>query len=219
MKRLITTCVFFLSVLAVQAEEAPKQADGKDPELRTELLLRTKADQDARMAIVKWFSDHGLSGDGDTESISGEQHAEFEKLAGAIKKADSENTRWLKEIVENRGWPTRTLVSKDGASAAWLLVQHADADPRFQRNCLDRMVKLPKGEVSQANIAYLTDRVLLAEGKKQVYGTQFTTVDGKLQPRPLEDEANVDKLRAEVGLPTLAEYAKEMAKVYGGNVK
>ena len=79
--------------------------------------------------------------------------------------------------------------------------------------------KLPKEELSQSNLAYLTDRVLLAEGKKQLYGTQFTVVDGKWKPRPLEDEANVDKRRAEVGLPPLAEYTKLIEQAYGGSKK
>jgi hypothetical protein len=126
-----------------------------------------------------------------------------------------DNTKWLKGVVERHGWPTNRLVGADGARAAWLLVQHADADPEFQRRCLELMAKLPKNEVSQSNLAYLTDRVLLAEGKKQLFGTQFTAVDGKWKPRPLEDEANVDKRRAEAGLPPLAEYIKLIEQEYG----
>jgi Family of unknown function (DUF6624) len=81
------------------------------------------------------------------------------------------------------------------------------------------MTNLPKDEVSQSNLAYLTDRVLLAEGKEQRYGTQCTAIDGKWKPRPLEDEANVDKRRADVGLPPLAEYLKLIEQQYGGNAK
>ena len=76
------------------------------------------------------------------------------------------------------------------------------------------MTKLPKHEVSQRDLAYLTDRVLLAEGKKQIYGSQFQQKDGKLLPSPIEDEANVDKRRKEVGLNPLAEYAKQLAETY-----
>jgi hypothetical protein len=64
-------------------------------------------------------------------------------------------------------------------------------------------------EVSQSNIAYLTDRVLLAEGKNQMYGTQLKDVDGKPKPLPIEDEANVDQRHSEVGLPPLAEILKK----------
>jgi hypothetical protein len=219
MKRWITTCILCLSALAVHAADDSGHGGCQDVQLREELLRRTKIDQDARIAITNWLGKQGTKDALDKDRQTAKQKAEFEKLAAAAKKADSENTAWLKQVVENRGWPTRTLVGNDGASSAWLLVQHADADRKFQRKCLDLMVKLPKAEVSQTDIAYLTDRVLLAEGKKQVYGTQFDMVDGKLRPRPLEDEANVDNRRSAIGLPPLAEYAKEMEKVYGGSSK
>ena len=219
MKRFITTCVLCLSALAAHAVDDSGHPNVQDPNLRSELLLRTKVDQDARVAITNWLGKQGAIDALDKDHQTAKQKAEFEKLAAAAHKADSDNTAWLKQVVENHGWPTRTLVGNDGASAAWLLVQHADADRKFQRKCLELMVKLPKAEISQTDIAYLLDRVLLAEGKKQVYGTQFDTVNGKLQPRPLEDEANVDKLRSAVGLPPLAEYAKQMEKVYGGSSK
>ena len=77
------------------------------------------------------------------------------------------------------------------------------------------MTALPKDEVSQKDLAYLTDRVLLKEGKQQLYGTQFTSDGGKWIPRPLEDEPNVDSRRAAVGLPPLAEYARQLSEVYG----
>ena len=69
--------------------------------------------------------------------------------------------------------------------------------------------------MSQPNVASLTDRVLLAEGTKQRYGTQVTVVDGKWTPRPLEDEAHVDKRRAAAGLSPLAEYLKLIEREYG----
>ena len=64
----------------------------------------------------------------------------------------------------------------------------------------------------------LLDRVLVGEGKPQVYGTQgkrFEDWKGK-EPElePIEDEANVDKRRAEVGLPPLAEYVKFLKQMY-----
>ncbi len=55
-------------------------------------------------------------------------------------------------------------------------------------------------------MAYLTDRVRVAEKQKQVYGTQFQEVDGKLEPDPIEDEVRVDTRRQAVGLPPLAKY-------------
>jgi hypothetical protein len=219
MKLLTTTLILCLSAVSLYADDASRHANVKDPELRDELLRRTKVDQDARTAVMAWNSKRGAKDALSAESQNAEEKAEIEKLLAAVKKADNENTLWLKQVVETCGWPTRTFAGTDGASAAWLLIQHADAEPLFQRKCLDLMVKLPRGEVSQQDIAYLTDRVLLAEGKKQIYGTQFTRETGELKPRPIEDQSNVDKRRAEVGLLPLAEYAAEMAKAYGGTAK
>jgi len=115
-----------------------------------------------------------------------------------------------RDIVEEEGWPTLTLVGDDGASAAWLLIQHADNDPSFQRTCLDLMKALPPQETVPQHIAYLTDRVLLAAGQSQVYGTQMEIANGTHQPRNLRDPATVDQRRAEVGLGSIAEYIHSM---------
>ena len=73
----------------------------------------------------------------------------------------------------------------------------------------------PDDDVSPIDVAYLTDRVLLAEGKAQVYGTQMTTIDGAYQPRDLRDAETVDQRRAAVGLGTLDEYRQRMNDEYG----
>lgn len=205
--------------LTALADDTPKPTQVKAPELRGELLARTRTDQDARKALTRWMKDHGPDGAGGAAARTDEEKAELAKLTARVKAADEDNTKWLQGVVEKHGWPTNTLVGTDGANAAWLLVQHADRDPKFQRRCLDLMAKLPAGEVLQSNLAYLTDRVLLAEGKKQQYGTQVTVVDGKWAPRPLEDEANVDKRRAAAGLSPLAEYLKLIEREYGSPKK
>src|SRR5690242_7513000 len=146
------------------ADDATQLPQIKEPELRDELLSRTKTDQEARHAWTKWMSDHGSGGIVVVADLSEEEKAEFEKLGARLKKVDVENTKWLRGVVDKQGWPTYSAVGKNGADAAWLLVQHADAEPKFQRRCLDLMAALPKNEVSQSNLAYLTDRVLLAEG-------------------------------------------------------
>jgi hypothetical protein len=114
---------------------------------------------------------------------------------------DVANTQRMKEIVEQIGWPTRSKVRKDASERAWLLVQHADHDHAFQRTCLALMKGQAAGEVSPANIAYLEDRVRVAEGRPQFYGTQFYTDEaGNLDPRPIEDPDHVDERRQAVGL-------------------
>jgi hypothetical protein len=214
MKPVTTAIVLcFASTLAI-AGEAPMVGPSA-PELRDELLRRVKQDQEARSAITTWFKEHGPVEDSNAAGLSDEHKQAFQKIASRVKEIDAENTKWLKRVVREHGWPTYSLVGEDGAGAAWLLVQHADANVNFQRRCLDLMLKLPKEEISMSNVAYLTDRVLLAEGKKQLYGTQFATIDGKFGPSPIEDEAHVDERRASVGLPSLADYRRQLEQVYG----
>jgi cell division protein FtsB len=92
MKRLITTCVLCLSGLAVHAADDSRQGDVQDPQLREELLRRTKTDQDARIAITNWLGKQGANDALDKDRQTAKQKTEFEKLAAAAKKADSENT-------------------------------------------------------------------------------------------------------------------------------
>lgn len=148
------------------------------PELRSELLRRAQEDQAARSGP-----------DLDWE---------------AVRAVDAENRAWLKTVVAEVGWPGRSVAGEDGAHAAWLLAQHADPDPAFQRTCLDLLSEAVKhGEATLAELAYLTDRVLLAEDKPQEYGTQLHGQEEGWAPRNLRDPDNVDERRAAMTLGPL----------------
>ncbi len=66
------------------------------------------------------------------------------------------------------------------------------------------------GEADRRHLSLLQDRVLVAEDKPQIFGTQlyFDETTGKLELFPIEDAANVDARRLEVGMGPLAEYVK-----------
>jgi hypothetical protein len=187
--------------LGQQAREASPPPEGvvvapQDPALRAELLAMEEVDQAARRA---W--------DGPKTAI-----------------VDRKHTARMHAIVDRHGWPGKALVGEDGATAAWLLVQHADQDRAFQRRCLPLLADaVRRGEASPKHLAYLTDRVAVGEGRPQTYGTQFTTNEaGELVPQPIADEAHVDERRAAVGLGTLAAYRTTMetqASGRGGPVK
>jgi hypothetical protein len=118
------------------------------------------------------------------------------------------NTAWLKGEIARDGWFT---ISRDGADAdkaAWLMVQHSDHDPAFQKQVLGVLTGLKdQGETSPRNYAYLYDRLAANEGRKQLYATQGRCNAGQREPWPeVEDPANLEKRRAESGLPTLAAY-------------
>ncbi len=71
-----------------------------------------------------------------------------------------------------------------------------------------------KRELDESLYATSLDRVLTQQGKKQLYGTQFDTSNGKCEPLPIEDADNVDERRTRAGMMPLAEYTKELCAMY-----
>lgn len=162
------------------------------PQLRSEILAMGQLEQEVRGRI---------NSEGETPELLEEE-----------SRIDWRNTARLKLIVDEFGWPTRSMVGKDGAKAAWLMAMHADHDTKFQRRCLDLMkAALKHDEVSAVHVAYMTDRVRTREGRPQVYGTQNGVIDGVRLYFPIEDLKHVGKRRDEVGLPPLGEY-RELPK-------
>lgn len=103
-------------------------------------------------------------------------------------------------------WPGIRLVGEDGAHAAWLVAQLGDAG--LQERALEHLeVAVDCGDASPAHYACLLDRVRMASGRPQVYGSQVVEAgDGDLAPWPIEDPGGVDERRARVGLGPLAEH-------------
>jgi hypothetical protein len=130
-------------------------------------------------------------------------------IALRMELADDVRRIRMKQIIAKYGWPGRTLVGPEAAEAAYLIVSHSQDLP-LQKLSLGLMTKLGTTEVENTQIATLTDRILLAEGKKQRYGQMYSfAADGTPIPKPIEDEVNVDKRRVEFGLEPLAEYLRK----------
>jgi hypothetical protein len=137
------------------------------------------------------------------------------RTGGVDNEGDTARTERLKEIIEEYGWPTIDLVGKDGADAAWTIAQHSDLDPAFQETALELLrAAAEDGQASWGNVAYLEDRVAVAKGEPQTYGTQMGCgPNGPKPATPLKDPERVDELRAEAGLDPLADYIAEMREV------
>lgn len=170
-------------------------------ELRLELIWMLQEDQKARQDFIN----------------AGMQD---KKLALKVAEVDSRNTTRLKEIIKQYRWPSKTLVGEDGALAAFLLVQHADLNPDFQRECLVLMEELrltnPQ-EVYLPAIAYLTDRIRMANQEPQLYGTQvlINPQTKEIIIYPIEDPDNLGKRRASYELPPMEEYLEQIKNAYG----
>lgn len=124
----------------------------------------------------------------------------------AYRRVTTRNADRLVDIMAERGWPTVTLVGAEAAQRAFLVAQHADRQLDVQRRALELMgAAVDAGEASAQHLAMLRDRVLVNEGRPQVYGTQIANVvDGVPVPWPTEDPDGLDARRAEVGLDPFA---------------
>jgi Family of unknown function (DUF6624) len=103
-------------------------------------------------------------------------------------EGDAARTKRLKETVAAYGWPTVALIGRDGVDAAWLILQHSP-DTSWQEEMLPRLqAPSEAGDIPQADVALLTDRVLVHAGRPQRYGSSFSIVSGRLVADAIEDE-------------------------------
>jgi len=198
--------IFFLVSLLFLFHAAGSVAQTRDdpsvalPAVRKELLERLDRDQAIRHELIS----------------NGVTHPDA-KIEARMAEIDSANTARMKELVKQYGWPGPELVGVDGTEAAFMLVQHAEY--AFQKQMLPLVeAAYRQKKLHGQDYALLLDRVLVAEGKPQVYGTQAKRFDqwkgNEPVFDPIEDEANVDKRRAEVGLFSMAEYRKLLKQLY-----
>jgi hypothetical protein len=128
--------------------------------------------------------------------------------AERLHAIDTTNTKLLKQIVAHCGWPTISRYGEATARRAWLIAQHADFDPAFQRRVLGWMTPLvSRGDANGQDLAYLSDRVRIAAGQPQLYGTQFTSdADGTLRLLPHDDLRKINARRRAIGLDDVDSY-------------
>lgn len=115
----------------------------------------------------------------------------------------------LENMFNRYGFPGFDVAGKEGSYSFWLMVQHCDKWPDFQNRVLEDMKKqVDKGNANPQNYAYLTDRVFVNTGRKQVYGTQVTYNTDSCQalPKPTEDSLNINERRKKMGLDSIEEY-------------
>lgn len=129
----------------------------------------------------------------------------FEGYHPRMEEVHRANADGLRGLLEEHGWPDADVAGADGAEAAWLVAQHAIGEPGFQRRCRALLEQASaQGRVPRWQFAYLDDRVRVFEGKPQRFGTQIDLRPEGPQPHALEDPAQVEAWRLEVGLPPLA---------------
>ena len=158
-----------------------------------------------------------------TKGMSSLTADEIEAYATEMERVDSLNQAIVFEILDKDGWPSN--LSNKANQAIWIVIDHSNL--AFQRKYL-YLVKEKAEEciLEKADYAILNDRVLMGEGKPQIYGTQIkmnaTIVDDEIAMQfflwPVENPIVLDSLRNTMGLSPIKEYLQNSSESIGQEI-
>jgi hypothetical protein len=157
-------------------------------EIRRELLMMAAADAELRNALA---ADSSL----------------FDGYHPRMRALHDTHAARLGSILDTHGWPGESQVGRDGGEAAWLIAQHAIAQPELQQRAWKLLAQaVARGEAPALQAAMLEDRIRSFQGRPQRYGTQFDwDENGEMSPLPIEELGTIDQRRRATGLRPLAE--------------
>ncbi|MFD2917126.1 DUF6624 domain-containing protein [Psychroserpens luteus] len=127
------------------------------------------------------------------------------------------NQKRAKEILDKYGFVGFDLAGENGSRNFWMVAQHSDHNPEFQKEVLKEMKKeVDKQNAISTNYGLLVDRVNLNTGQPQIYGTQVTynMNNGQAYPKKLTDSINVNSRRKSIGLEPIEEYLNGMSEMH-----
>jgi hypothetical protein len=200
----LATGICLLLSLAAIAQTRPKV----NAALQKQLIEMGKEDQKHRNELSELM---GTLDGPDKDKLM----PRYQQLVEEQNAIDTKLMQQLETIIARHGWPTISLVGKKANLNAFLILQHADLS--YQKKYFPLLKEAAaRNEARKSDVAMLEDRVLMREGKKQIYGSQLRMNEQtrKLELYPIEDEENVDIRRASVGLPPLKEYLKHFKLEY-----
>ena len=138
-------------------------------------------------------------------------------------KLNNENLEELDRIIGVYGFPTISKFGSEFSETAFLIIQHQENLKRQQEYLalLENLLKI--NDVKKLHYAYLKDRVLTNEGKKQIFGSQLSFDEVKkaiyFDVSNLIDPQNVDQRRKEFDLEPIAEYLKRHNIVWNPSIE
>jgi hypothetical protein len=128
---------------------------------------------------------------------------------------DSVNLNKVIRMIDQHGYPGRSLVGSSLQSTAFLVIQHAKL--AIQEQYIELLKEAANNkELPWSALALLIDRINTRRDQPQVYGTQvfYNKETAKYELFPIENEACVDYRRSQVGLRPLKDYASMWGMEY-----
>ena len=196
MKLLLLAALLGLATLPALAQTKP------NPRLKHELDSLYEVDQRYRAMLF----DPRLNRNPDSlATVLGVPKTELNAaIMKQMQQTDATNLVRMQAILQQYGYPGKSLVGAPTNEAAWSVIQHAPATiPQYLP-----MIRTAaeKGELPFLRYAMMLDRQLMGEGKEQMYGTQLLNYNN--QPPfvwPIQNPAQVNQRRRQAGFTTTVE--------------
>ena len=199
-----------LAAFDAAVAESRRGYEALGPEATDRQRLEALLARDQRpMAIASHEID--LSGLPEAERIEARALVDAE-----VDRLSAENVEALLAMVPAEGWFSTAVYGEEAATGAFLVVQHADT--ALQKRFLPAIEAMAnRGEASKSFYAMMWDRVAVAEGRPQRWGTQMQCVDGFMRPFPTEDPERLEERRAPMGFrwPDYAGYLANFGACHG----
>ncbi len=124
---------------------------------------------------------------------------------------DQDCSTKIGSILDKYGWLSADKIGSEANETLFLGIQHVDNLIAQEKYLPMLRSAVEQGDADGWHLAFLTDRILMNQGKKQIYGTQkiISSDPEKSYIIPLENPDKVDELRNSMGLPPLEEELKE----------
>jgi len=147
-----------------------------------------------------------------SEVYESDQRIRRENQLIKYAKEDHRNQELIISILEKCGMPTLSEVSQEQMGAIWLGLQHTNK--KYRKKFFPLIEEaVNNGDLNKEQYALMKDRILLDEGRPQIYGSQLK--DGKLYK--LESPETVNERREIMGLESIEKYLKKHNIEYKAN--
>lgn len=121
-----------------------------------------------------------------------------------IVEVNHENLEIVVSLLENCGMPSMNEVSNQQLGAVWLVLQHSIYPEYTKKYFPDIEKAVNNGDLKKEQYALMKDKILMNEGKPQIYGSQIKS--GKLYK--LIEPEKVNSRRKEMDMEPIEDYLK-----------
>ena len=135
-----------------------------------------------------------------------------QRIFDKMTEIDRSNIERVRQIIKQHGYPGTTLVGSPTNEAAWYVIQHSEDIAHYFPliETAGRRKELPFDLV-----AMMQDRLLMNQGKEQVYGTQVRCDGSGCYVWPIVNPAQVNERRKQAGFKsTVEENTKRLGVEY-----